>query len=341
MRHAIRSMLVIMACLLAQPTLADPHPAGFRNHKFNPVNPVTKNGVTTFHIDNHKCSNVKYGDGRGESDCYNGNVRSVLAPPGHERLGETIEYSFDLWVDPSINYAGWSNDHALGYIPGLRDTRLRIASWEGQYLHNFLYMVKLDSVFGVRFLSKSCFPKEEFGQWNHFSMKIKWAADKRGWIKVACNDRIVWLAENIATNQGPECYITNQCEPDKKKNPNKFLFIPGPVLAGFGHEWKKYGKPSPFTEIGPDGVTIKMRNLSVKRGAKLYQAEDIERVKTLQSHLVKLGCDPGPADGIYGAKTRETARTCREFDTNVLPFQFDIATLPKVLAAYREHYPVD
>ncbi len=326
---------------LALPVLADPHPSGFRNHRFNPADPVTEDGVTTFHIDNHGCSDTKYGDGRGESDCFNGNVRSVLAPPREERLGETVEYSFDLWVDPSIDYPGFINSHAYKFMPDGRDSRLRIASWEGQHLHNFLYMLKLDGVHGVRFLSKSCFPKEELGQWNRFSMKVRWASDKSGWIKVTCNDKIVWLEEGIATNQAPECYVTNQCEPGKKKNATRILFIPGPVLTGFGHEWKKYGKPSPFTEIQKEGITLKMRDLKVTKGARLYDDEDIEKVKALQAHLNALGCNVGAVDGAAGPKTRATALSCREFEDGVLPEKLDLATLPAVLAAYQEHYPAE
>ncbi|MCB1461715.1 MAG: hypothetical protein KDJ90_04625 [Nitratireductor sp.] len=332
-------LIAFLTLMDASHALAEPHPAGFSNHKFNPANPVTENGVTTFHIDNHGCSDTKYGDGRGESDCYNGNVRSVLAPSRQEKLGESVEYSFDLWVDPSIDYPGYINSHAHGFIPDGRDTRLRIASWEGQHLHNFLYMLKLDAFHGVRFLSKPCFPVDKLGEWNRFSMKVNWASDKKGWIKVSCNDKVVWLQEGIATNQAPECYVTNQCEPGKKKNATRINFIPGPVLMGFGYEWKKHRKPSQFTEIQKDGITLKMRNLKVTKGARLYDDADIEQVKALQAHLNALGCDVGSVDGAAGPKTRKVALECREFEDGVLPETFDLATLPMILAAYREHYP--
>lgn len=340
-RFAGIALLFAASLAHVSPVLADPHPQGFTNHRFNPTNPVTKDGVTTFTIRNHECSNVKYGDGRGETDCYNGNVRSVLAASRQERLGEAVEYRFELQVDPSITYPGWINDHSSGFIPGMRDTRLRIASWEGPLIHNYLYMVKLDSIKGVRFLSKGCFSKEELGQWNTFSMKVLWASDKRGWIKVTCNDRIVWLQEGVATNQAPECYITNQCEPGRKKNPKRFLFVPGPVMAGFGYEWKKYGKPSPFTEIQKEGITIRMRSLEVRKGASLYDPEDIEMVKALQAHLAGLGCDPGPVDGVVGNKTREAALACREFESGILPDRLDVATLPEILQAYRTNFPAE
>ena len=63
--------------------------------------------------------------------------------------------------------------------------------------------------------------------------------------------------------------------------------------------------------------------------------------KELQKYLTALGCDPGPADGVSGSKTSEVARTCRDFETDVLPFHLDLAKLPAILTAYREHYPIE
>jgi hypothetical protein len=48
-----------------------------------------------------------------------------------------------------------------------------------------------------------------------------------------------------------------------KKNATRVLFILGPVMAGFGFEWKKYGLASQFTQIQQEGITVKMRNISV------------------------------------------------------------------------------
>jgi len=339
---ALPPLAAIAALLAMTPALADPHPSGLSEHRFNgPVAPVTSNGVTTLRIEDRKCSTVDYGDGRGESDCYNGNVRSTLMHQPEARLGEAVEYRFDIRVDPSIDYAGFHNSHSAGFIPDQIDSRLRIASWEGPFLHNFLYMLKLDKGRGIRFLSKPCVARERLGEWNSFSMKVRWASDSSGWIRVACNGETVHLAEGIATNQAPECYVTNQCEPGKKKNPNRFLFILGPVMSGFGHEWQKYGKASQFTDIQKEGITIEVRNFAVTKGAKLQTGDDIETVRQLQAHLASLGCDPGPADGIAGRKTRETALACREFPEGVRPEKLDLSTAAAMLAAYRQHHPVE
>ena len=247
-RHvAVTTLLFIL--LFSSSASADRYPNGFSSHKFNgSTKPTTQNGVTTFHINDRECSKVDYGDGRGENDCHNGNVRSNLHGPD-ERVGDSVEYRFDIWVDPATAYPGFNNDHAIGFLPGAMDSRLRIASWEGTFLHNFLYILKLDATNGITFLGKVCQPKKQFGEWVTFSMKVRWAGDKTGWIKVACDDSVLYSAQNLATNQAPHCYITNQCEPGVAKNPRRFIFTVGPVMAGFGFEWKKYGLASQFTQI--------------------------------------------------------------------------------------------
>lgn len=74
--------MTLAAALFASSALADKFPADFKNHGLNgPVRPVTKGGITTFQIFDRKCSSVDYGDGRGENDCHNGNIRSTLIGP--------------------------------------------------------------------------------------------------------------------------------------------------------------------------------------------------------------------------------------------------------------------
>lgn len=263
----VANVVSIGLLFVTMPTIvfAGSPPKGFSRHQFNAMKPITKDGVTTFQIHDKQCSKVDYGDGRGESDCYNGNVRSTLLYSPDARLNQTLEYRFDVWIDPKLSYGGFYNDHSVGYLRNSHDSRLRIASWEGQYLHNFLYMLKVDRQAGITFLGSKCQASNQFGEWVTFSMKIRWAADKRGWITVSCGGEVIYSKKDIATNQAPHCYITNQCEPGKHKNPTRFTYILGPVMAGFGNEWKKYGRSSQFTDISPEGITVKLRNLSVSR----------------------------------------------------------------------------
>lgn len=256
--------LGLIACLAASPAHADSIPQGFYNHDLNAGgNPITSEGVTTFTIKDKVCSKKNYNDSRGENDCYNGNVRQDILFKKEARMGETMSYKFEIWIDPSLKYTGYSNGNAKGFLKYNLDSRLFIATWQGQYIHNFLYILKADTSFGVTFLGNVCQPRKDFGNWVAFEMKVHWSKDTKGWIDVLCDGKSIYSAKDVATNQAPHCYITNQCEPDKKKNASRILLILGPVMTGFGREWKKYGKESEFTPIQPEGITIKMRNISV------------------------------------------------------------------------------
>lgn len=84
------------------------------------------------------------GDGRGESDCLNVNVLSTIRYIRNTRIGESVEYKFDFRLDPGLEYKGWYNMAATGYYPESWDSQLRLATWEGEYLHNFIYILKAD-----------------------------------------------------------------------------------------------------------------------------------------------------------------------------------------------------
>lgn len=57
------------------------------------------------------------------------------------KLGSTVEYRFDLKIDKNFAYAGYFEKAAQGYYPEGWNSALRIASWEGSLLHNFIYML--------------------------------------------------------------------------------------------------------------------------------------------------------------------------------------------------------
>src|SRR5690606_23531323 len=113
----------------------------------------------------------------------------------------------------------------------------------------------------------------------------------RGWIKVTCNDEVVYLAEGVATNQAPNCYVGIHCEPGVRKNPDRFLFVLGMIMDGWGMEWARYGFSSQFSKIQPEGITVRMRNVAIEKGAVLYDEQDREIIRHLQAHLTQLGCD--------------------------------------------------
>ena len=333
----LRSVLAgALAAILAIGSVqAEPLPKGFKADSYNgSVAPVTEGGVTTFTIFYGECSDKTYEDDRGESDCLNGNVRSAMGQSGDIKVGNAVEYRFDFQIDPGFAYPGYQNPHAVGFHPDGWDSRLRIASWEGELLHNVIYLLKVDAKHGVNFLARTCQSPDKFGEWVSFSMKVRWTADQKGWIKVSCDDRVIYADEGIATDQAPHCLITNVCEPDIVKHPREIHLTLGPVHAGFGYEWKKHGKATPFTEIQEDGITVRMRNVSIANDAILYEDADKAIIRKLQERLIALGCDPGPADGANGNRTREAALTCRRFGEGVLPPKLTVATASQFLELY-------
>ena len=61
-------------------------------------------------------------------------------------------YSFDVKIE-----------QPLGYLGGL-DPMLRIASWQGNLLHNFIYMFKLGAARGLLFSDEKCVAPDELGE---------------------------------------------------------------------------------------------------------------------------------------------------------------------------------
>ncbi len=323
-----RALGVLLAIFAVMPVSASAQalPDGFRPSAFNGSHaPVVEGDVTSFHIEYKDCNATPFDD-RGESDCSNGAVRSTMVLPFQNVMGRSIEYAFDVWIDPELEHAGFFNDQAVGAYENGIDSRLRVANWEGPLLHNFIYILKADTTNGLDFVGEQCQAPEDFGTWVRFSMKVHWTDDARGWIRVTCDDRLIYLKEQIPTNQAPHCWISNQCEPWLEKNPDRILLQLGANMAGF---------QGIFTEIPEGGITVKVRNVRVTDDAVLYGQAEVAAVKALQERLNALGCDVGAADGIAGAKTRQAALYCRDFGEGVLPAEFNVATLGDFLAAYQ------
>jgi len=335
MHNLFLFLVLLLTAAIAPPVMAESYPAGFKtNHLNGSQTPVTKDGVTRFTIIDRECSNVDYGDGRGENDCKNGNVRSNINYARNAQIGEVLDYSFEVRVPKNLDYAGFRNSMAAGFLPDSWDSFLSVASWEGNRIHNFMYELKLDTTKGLAFLGQTCQPTERFGEWVKFSMKIRWTSDDKGWIKVSCDDNLVYVAEGVATTINPHCYIQNNCEPGIKKDPDHIIYVVGPQINGYGHEWKMMGKPSQFVGIQDGGITVEMRNLSVTSNPVLYEPADVETVRQLQARLTELGCDPGPADGVAGKRTRNAAMACKAFPDGAMPESFNVATAATFLALY-------
>ena len=77
-----------------------------------------------------------------------------------------------------------------------------------------------------------------------------------------------------------------------------------------------------------------MRNIRFSQGARLYDDGAKAHVRALQERLTELGCDPGPVDGLMGARTREAAKTCRAFAEGGVPDEVNAMTVEAWRAAY-------
>ncbi|HVZ12940.1 MAG TPA: hypothetical protein VG894_00620 [Bauldia sp.] len=312
-------------------------PPGFDVYHLNgpKSQPVTQDGVTTFHITPGDCNKTVKLALASETDCSTRSVHGNIHRTRDAKLGESFEYAFDVWTDPGFVYPGLyrTGNEALPYRPGGWDSQLRIATWEGPYRKDFIYMLKLDATKGYTFMGKECAPPSAFGQWVHFSMKVHWANDSTGWVKVTCDDRVVYLAEGVATTKQTQCYVQNECLPGTVHDPKTINFLLGPALLGDGSRAKETGHAE-FVKLQPDGINMKMRNIVVSENATLYGLEETALVKQLQESLSKLGCLTSPATGAIDADTRQQAILCRDFPNEAKPDQLTVDTVKKFAELY-------
>lgn len=246
-----RTALILAFTLAALPVTAAA-PSGFKEARFQGNSPTVKKGEVTFSVKPGQCSKKKYGDGRGESDCANGNIRSQITNRKHARMGTTIEYAAEIWVQPGFRYD-------KGNTPR---SKLTIMEWQRiDTIKNHLFMLHLDGN-GVNFENKRCFSASNFGQWVPFKMQVKWSKGNDGFLRVFCDGRQVYelLGENALP---PACGTPakSQCDPSKMNYRPPVQWEVGPKLNGFGMVYAQFGLPSPFRPFRAEGLTMKMRNL--------------------------------------------------------------------------------
>lgn len=172
--------------------MAAPLPAGFVPSDLNgSLGPVADGGEVTFKIVPQDCGKADYNNGSGENDCKNGNVKNLMRYKSEAKAGQTVEYKFDIWVDPGFSYGGYQQGEVYPFGGDGFDSRLRVAIWEGPARKNFIDALKLDSRHGLAFRFKQCQAPADFGKWVSFSMKVKWAGDESGWLRVTCDERVL------------------------------------------------------------------------------------------------------------------------------------------------------
>ncbi|MEW9835470.1 hypothetical protein [Mesorhizobium marinum] len=203
---------------------------------------------------NGDCSKKDYGDGRGESDCKNGNLRSQIHTSSKQKLGGAYEYSMEIWIDPSFTYSAY----------GQPRSPLLIAEWQRiNAVKNHMYELHLDTMRGVQFEDKNCFKPEAFGEWRRFTMVVKWSKGSDGLLRVTYDDQIVCELAAQQTAIPPKCgeRVKLQCDPKRQNLRRPISWQVGPKLGGFGTEYRKHGLDSPFRTFPGSGLRMKVRNL--------------------------------------------------------------------------------
>jgi hypothetical protein len=260
-----KNIFLSVLCCLALASCVTTNP---KSQRFSAINPTVEGDLTTFRIVQDQCSSVDYGDGRGESDCFNGNMRSQIQA-SKNFVPSTVMYDFKVKINTDLKYRGFNNFHptarAVLKRPDLLDSALRVATWEGEYLHNYILNLKLDAIRGITFLQETCVKVEDLKNWNHIQLRVSWRGDATGSIHMKCNGIDVYNKENVISNANPECYVQNQCQTyrDGPPNPKTIIFNLGLSMQGYGYEWKKLGHPSPFVDLRSKEISLQLKDLQV------------------------------------------------------------------------------
>lgn len=257
-----RLCLALFLLFCANAGLAQDQSRSFKPHTFNGSKPAYAAGTWSFELVPQGCSARDYGDGRGESDCYNGNLRSRVMAPKQAKPGQSLEYYMEVRVDPAFRYDG-------GPTPAF--SKLEIAEWgRTQGIKNHIYDLQLDTVRGLTFEREVCVPPSRLSQWNSFRLRIKWSKSGDGYLEATCNGKVILSRVNQQTVIPPGCGAKYklQCDPKLQKPDASIYWQVGPKLSGFGGEHAKYGFKSQFAPFPKDGVRLQVRNLYAGRAVK-------------------------------------------------------------------------
>lgn len=228
------------------PQVAAALPTGFEQHIFNGAAAKSMpGGIVRFHVMNFDCSQKDYGDGRGESNCTNGNVSSRLAGRALARAGTSREYSAEINVDPGFAYLG---------------DRLDLMMWQRvNVIKNEMYFLKLDARRGLTFQGKTCAAPKRFGSWVKVDLRVHWSNGPDGKFVLTCDDKTIasWNGPNLVppdcgTSRNDECVLKLQ----DLSEPVQWQI--GPFMGGRGQA-KPGERMGKFEPIQPDGITIDMR----------------------------------------------------------------------------------
>ncbi|MFZ1725146.1 MAG: hypothetical protein WBO29_16830 [Albidovulum sp.] len=255
-RFALWTLLVLIATGASAKA-----PSGFVEARNQGVSPTIKGKTVTFRLRAGQCQSRDYDDGRGESDCKNGNSRSQINSKTHQSLDHEYSYSFDFrLVAPfSYNGKGWGK---VNYR-----SRLLISEWQRiNTIKNHMYEMHLDTVRGVTFEGKVCIRPRDLAQWNHVEVKVRWSANPDGFMQVACNGKVIYATRGqnaIPAECGTDQKL--QCAPKYQDLSKPIQWQLGPVLQGHGMNYGNFGFPSPFPPFPENGIELEMRDVGYRQ----------------------------------------------------------------------------
>jgi hypothetical protein len=248
-------MLRILFYILLLASMATPASAqGFSNHSLNGVQPTKSNGSWTFSLEPGGCSDKDYGDGRGESDCVNGNLRSRIWSKKSFKAPVSKEYAFDILIPSDFTY-----EESLSYRPR---GSIEVAEWNRiNAVKNHMYEMHLTNR-GVTFEDKVCFGDERFGTWNSVKIQAHWSNDSDGFMRVFCNNALVYSSDgpNLVP---PGCgtKTKSNCKLESLDLSKPIQWTLGPNYRGFGGDWAEYGRSSPFLPFPANGIKMQVTNV--------------------------------------------------------------------------------
>ena len=216
-------------------------------------------------IFNRECVNADYGDGRGESDCSNGNVSSAVETTKNFKINSRVRISFDFWIQPNlavepvrkeVGRGPFTTDPFHSYLVMFELERIKS-------IKNHVYDLDVDSRRGVTFLDSNCIRPSSFGSWHRFDFDLVYTNEEAGSLVVKCDDKVIFSRSGFNSALNPFCYPSNGCSPQMKQNYNQPMRLElGAQMRGNGADAKESGLPV-FNEIQGDGIMIRYRNLNV------------------------------------------------------------------------------
>lgn len=231
----------------------------FSSDPMNAERSKKQDGIWHLSLSERGCNPKDYGDGRGESDCTNGNLQSRIMSGKKFNAPSTVMYEFDVLIEEGFSY--------VETLPYRKRGSIVLAEWgRVNSIKNHMYEVHLTPNRGVTFEGVVCFSPKSYGKWNTVSVLAKWSNDTDGLIQVSCNDAVIYSRKGpnlVPPGCGTD--VKPQCELKHIDLTTPINWKLGPKYYGFGSDYQDYGRSSPFLPFPTGGIDVRVRNVTEKK----------------------------------------------------------------------------